>query len=709
MLAIEDLRSRASGYLNQEQVDALTRAYRFGAHAHDGQRRASGEPYIEHPIAVASILADMHMDHETLIAAVLHDVIEDTPIDKDQIKREFGSEVAEIVDGLSKLTRMEFETHAEQQARNIQKMLMAMASDIRVIVVKLADRLHNMRTLSALAPRKRRAIARETLEIYAPIAQRLGMNQIRLELEELGFKSLHPMRYRVLAREVKRVRGHRKEIVDKIRTAIKRRLRQEKIAADVIGREKHLYSIYKKMQQKHLPFSEVYDVYAFRLLVDNVDNCYRVLGTVHNLYKPVPGKFKDYIAIPKSNGYQSLHTVLFGPYGVPIEVQIRTREMNEVAEAGIAAHWLYKSGEGEIAASAQQRAREWLRSVIDMQRQAGNSQEFLETVKTDLFPDAVYVFTPKGEIKELPKGATAVDLAYAIHTDVGNRCVGARINRHLAPLRTPLTTGQTVEIITAPGARPNPAWLSFAVTARARSNIRHFLKTIQGDEARTLGMRMLNRELESYGLRLDTVDRTQLDQVLTEMKLKSREQLLEEIGLGRRMAPIVARALAPVTATLDGPATRIAEPTAEPLIIKGTEGMVVTFPKCCYPIPGDAIIGFVTAGRGIVIHRESCKNIADFRNQPEKWVDVSWAEQVDRDFQSEIRLDVTNQRGALATIAAAIAEQSANIENVQMTDRDDRYVSMTFIITVRDRVHLARVLRAIRAIKHVTRVQRTRS
>jgi len=709
MLAIEDLRSRASGYLNQEQIDALTRAYQFGAHAHDGQRRASGEPYIEHPIAVASILADMHMDHETLIAAVLHDVIEDTSIGKDQIKREFGSEVAEIVDGLSKLTRMEFETHAEQQARNIQKMLMAMASDIRVIVVKLADRLHNMRTLAALAPKKRRAIARETLEIYAPIAQRLGMNQIRLELEELGFKSLYPMRYRVLAREVKRVRGHRKEIVDKIRTAIKRRLRQEKIAADVIGREKHLYSIYKKMQQKHLPFSEVYDVYAFRLLVENVDTCYRVLGTMHNLYKPVPGKFKDYIAIPKANGYQSLHTVLFGPYGVPIEVQIRTREMNEVAEAGIAAHWLYKSGEGEIAASAQQRAREWLRSVIDMQRQAGNSQEFLETVKTDLFPDAVYVFTPKGEIKELPKGATAVDLAYAIHTDVGNRCVGARINRHLAPLRTPLATGQTVEIITAPGARPNPAWLSFAVTARARSNIRHFLKTIQADEARTLGMRMLNRELESYGLKLDTVDKTQLDQVLAEMKLKSREQLLEEIGLGKRMAPIVARALAPVTAMLDGPATRIAEPTAEPLVIKGTEGMVVTFPKCCYPIPGDAIIGFVTAGRGIVIHREFCKNIADFRNQPEKWVDVSWAEQVDRDFQSEIRLDVTNQRGALATIAAAIAEQSANIENVQMTDRDDRYVSMTFIITVRDRVHLARVLRAIRAIKHVTRVQRTRS
>jgi RelA/SpoT family (p)ppGpp synthetase len=709
MLAIAELCNRAQDYLNRHQLAELTRAYEFGAQAHEGQRRKSGEPYIEHPIAVASILADMHMDHETLIAAVLHDVIEDTEIGKAEIKREFGKEVAEIVDGLSKLTRMEFETHAEQQARSFQKMLMAMANDIRVIVVKLADRLHNMRTLAALAPPKRRAIARETLEIYAPIAQRLGMNQIRLELEDLGFKALHPMRHRVLSREVQRIRGHRKEIVDQIRNAIKRRLRQEKIAAEVVGREKHLYSIYKKMRGKNLPFSEVYDVYAFRLLVASVDTCYRVLGTVHNLYKPVPGKFKDYIAIPKVNGYQSLHTVLFGPYGVPIEVQIRTREMNEVAEVGIAAHWLYKSGEGEIAKSAQQRAREWLRGVIDMQRQAGNSQEFLETVKTDLFPDAVYVFTPKGEIKELPKGATAVDLAYAIHTDVGNRCVGARINRHLAPLRTPLATGQTVEIITAPGARPNPAWLSFAVTARARSNIRHFLKNLQADEARTLGRRMLNRELEAFALNLDTVDKAQLQSMLDEMKLKSRDQLLEEIGLGKRMAPIVARALAPITAGQDGAITKLAEPTAEPLVIKGTEGIVVTFPKCCYPIPGDAILGFVTQGRGIVIHRQQCKNIADFRNQPEKWVDVSWADQVDRDFQSEIRLDVTNQRGALATIAAAIANQKANIENVQMIERDDRYVSMTFIVTVHDRVHLARVLKVIRAIKHVTRVQRTRS
>ncbi len=709
MFAIDDLCSRAGRYLRPNQVAQISRAYTFGAHAHEGQRRASGEPYIEHPVAVASILADMHMDHETLIAAMLHDVIEDTAVRKDQIRHEFGKEVAEIVDGLSKLTQVELESHAEQQARNFQKMLMAMASDIRVIVVKLADRLHNMRTLAALPPAKRRAIARETLEIYAPIAQRLGMNQIRLELEDLGFKALHPMRHRVLSREVKKTRGHRKEIVDQIKNAIRRRMRQEKVAGEVMGREKHLYSIYKKMRGKSLPFSEVHDVYAFRIIVDVVDNCYRVLGTVHNLYKPVPGKFKDYIAIPKVNGYQSLHTVLFGPYGVPIEVQIRTREMNDVAEAGIAAHWLYKSGEGEVAKTAQKRAREWLRGVLDMQRQAGNSQEFLETVKSDLFPDAVYVFTPKGEIKELPKGATAVDLAYAIHTDVGNSCVGARINRHLAPLRSLLATGQTVEIITAPGARPNPTWLNFVVTAKARSNIRHYLKNMQADEARTLGRRMLNRELEGSSLSLDGIDRSSMEKLLAEMKLKSSDQLLEEIGLGRRMAPIVARSLTPASGSQDGAAPKPAAQSSEPLVIRGTEGMVVSFPKCCYPIPGDAILGFVTAGRGIVIHRQSCKNIADFRSQPEKWVDVAWADHVHRDFQSEIRMDVTNQRGALATLAAAIADQRANIENVQMADRDDRYVSMTFVISVHDRIHLARVLRAIRSNKHVTRVQRTRS
>jgi RelA/SpoT family (p)ppGpp synthetase len=703
---MEDLLARTRVYLKPKQLETLTRAYEFGARAHEGQRRASGEPYIHHPIAVAMILADMHMDHETLVAAMLHDVIEDTGTDKAVISREFSPEIAEIVDGLSKLTQVEFESHIEQQARNFQKMLMAMASDIRVIVVKLADRLHNMRTLRALPPKKRRTIAHETLDIYAPIAQRLGMNQIRLELEDLGFAALHPMRYRVLSGEVRKIRGHRKEIVQQIKAALKRRLRQEKIAAEVLGREKHLYSIYHKMRTRTQTFSEVYDVYAFRILVDSVDTCYRVLGTVHNLYKPVPNKFKDYIAIPKANGYQSLHTVLFGPYGVPIEVQIRTQAMDEVAEAGIAAHWLYKSSEGEkVANRAQQRAREWLRGMMEIQRQAGNSEEFLEHIKTDLFPDKVYVFTPKGNILELPKGATAVDLAYAVHSDLGDTCVGARINRVLMPLRTPLVTGQTVEIITAPGARPNPAWLNFTVTGKARSQIRHYLKNLQTDEARTLGRRLLNRELETFHLNLDTVDKNLLKTLLEETKLKSLDALLEEIGLAKRMAPIVVRALIPQTQAAGVPPA--GHDSTTPLVIKGTEGMVVSFPKCCLPIPGDEILGYVTAGRGIVIHRQTCKNIAEFRNQPEKWIDVDWADDIGRDFQSEIRLMVTNQRGALATIAGAIADQGANIENIQMTDRDDRYVSMAFLISVGNRVHLARVLRAVRSLKHITRVHRT--
>jgi GTP diphosphokinase / guanosine-3',5'-bis(diphosphate) 3'-diphosphatase len=534
-LRIDDLCRRTRAYLTPEQIRQIRRAYRFGADAHEGQTRQSGEPYIQHPLAVATILADMHMDHETLVAAILHDVIEDTPIAKERISEEFGPEVAQIVDGLSKLTQIEFESHAEAQAQNFQKMLMAMADDIRVILVKLADRLHNMRTLDALTAPKRRRIARETLDIYAPIAQRLGMNAIRLELEDLGFQALYPLRHAVLKRVIQKTRGNRKEVVAKIKNRIKRYLRQEQLVAHVIGREKHLYSIYKKMREKRLHLSEVHDVYAFRIIVDSVDTCYRALGVMHGLYKPVPGTFKDYIAIPKANGYQSLHTVLFGPFGVPIEVQIRTNEMDQVAEAGIAAHWLYKSGDS-AAKSAHKRAREWLRGVIEMQRRAGNSQEFLENVKVDLFPDEVYVFTPKGEIMELPRGATAVDLAYAIHTDLGNSCVGCRIDRRLVPLRTPLKTGETVEIVTAPGARPNPAWLNFVVTGKARANIRHFLKNLRQDEARMLGKRMLDRELEQFDSAIEALDPQRVKNALASFSLQTFDDLLADIGLGARPA-----------------------------------------------------------------------------------------------------------------------------------------------------------------------------
>jgi RelA/SpoT family (p)ppGpp synthetase len=701
--SIGNLEQQIAGYLPATEVEQVLRAFEFGAKAHEGQQRQSGEPYISHPIEVAGILADMHMDHETLMAAMLHDVIEDTRTGKAEIQRRFGKDVAELVDGVSKLEQIQFESKADAQAHNFQKMLMAMSNDIRVVLVKLADRLHNMRTLGALPPDKRRRIAQETLEIYAPIAQRLGVNSVRLELEELGFAALYPMRHRILSEQVRKLRGHRKEIVNKIRTALKRRLRQEKISAQVLGREKHLYGIYQKMRSKDLPFTEVYDVYAFRIVVDDVDTCYRVVGTVHNLYKPVPGKFKDYIAIPKSNGYQSLHTVLFGPFGVPIEVQIRSKEMNDIAEAGIAAHWLYKDDGTLQRSGAHKRAREWLRSILDMQITAGNPREFLENVKVDLFPEAVYTFTPKGRIIELPRGATAVDFAYAIHTDVGNSCVGARVNRRLAPLSTRLATGQTVEIVTAPGAHPNPAWLSFAVTAKARSNIRHYLKQLQQSEATALGKRLLIRELQVHSSGYEQVTAAQWQKVLAEHHLKSEDELLQEIGLGSRMAPIVARQLIGVAAPA---APQRDDGQTQPLLIRGTEGMVVTFPKCCRPIPGDPIIGIMTAGRGIVIHQQPCPNLGEFRNHPDKWVNVEWGHDIQGEFGTNVRVDVTNQRGMLARIAAVIADQQANIVHVEMQDRDDRYTTLKFVIEVKDRQHLAQVMRRIRSLKHVSRISR---
>jgi len=707
MTTINELNKLIGTYLQPEQVEKVKQAYQFSAKAHEGQRRASGEPYIHHPLEVARTLGEMHMDHQTLMAAILHDVIEDTPTAKEEIRKKFGKGVAELVDGVSKLTQIPFESYAEAQAHNFRKMLMAMSNDIRVILVKLADRLHNMRTLGALKPEKRRRIARETLEVYAPIALRLGINSIRLELEELGFQTLYPMRHRILTEQVKKARGHRKEIIQKIRSALKRRMRQEKIPGQILGREKHLYGIYQKMRDQHLSFSEVYDVYAFRIIVDQVDTCYRAVGTVHNLYKPVPGKFKDYIAIPKTNGYQSLHTVLFGPYGVPIEIQIRTHDMDDVAEVGIAAHWLYKSAGSGDRSGAHRRAREWLRNIVEMQKTAGNPEEFFENVKIDLFPDDIYVFTPKGKIMELPRGSTAVDFAYAIHTDVGNSCVGARIDRKLAPLGSILNTGQNVEIITAPGARPNPAWLNFVVTAKARTNIRHYLKNLKNNEAIALGRRLLNRELDTYSIAYQNIGEKYMRCLLENHNIESEEMLLQDIGLGNRMAPFIARDLAQIINENNlSPKRKQKKASSLPLSIKGTEGMVVSFPKCCYPIPGDAICGFITAGRGIVIHRQSCKNVSEFSNQPEKWIQVEWEKNIEREFKAVINMNVSNQRGMLATIAAAIADQQANIENVEMKDRDDRYTSLSFVIEVTDRKHLANVMRRLRRIKAVSQLAR---
>jgi len=700
---ISDLCEMLEEYLEHSQVKDVYNAYLFGAEAHKGQHRLSGEPYIYHPIAVAQILAEQRMDHKTIIAAILHDVIEDTPTIKEQISEMFGEDVAELVDGVSKLTQIQFETKAEQQAENIRKMMLAMTRDIRVILIKLADRLHNMRTLGHMRPDKKRRIARETLDIYVPIAGRLGMNVLRVELEELGFKSMYPMRYAVLDNALKKARGNRKEIVSKIETAIKRRLFQEDLIGDVIGREKHLYSIYEKIKTRVSSLSEVFDVYAFRIVVDTVDGCYRTLGVMHNLYKPVPGKFKDYIAIPKTNGYQSLHTVLFGPFGVPIEVQIRTREMHTVAENGIAAHWRYKTGEA-VGSTDHVRAREWLRNILEMQKSAGDSLEFIENLKIDLFPDEIYVFTPKGKIMEMPRGATAVDFAYAVHTDVGNSCVAVKIDGRLAPLRTPLWNGQRVEIVTAPNARPNPAWLSFVITAKARSNIRHFLKNIQLDEAAQLGQRLMDKALAVFGTEFNDIPKRRLNKLLKQYGFKKTDELLVDVGLGSRMAQLVARALVPEeTAVIENP---VEDPGLPSLTIKGTEGMLVNFAKCCHPIPGDAIVGFLSSGRGIVVHNETCKNVGDFRKHPEKWIDVEWEDEIEGEFQVALRVEVSNQRGSLAIIAAAIADKGANIENVEMEEREGKYSTMNFTLSVKDRHHLAQIMRHIHSNKKVIRIMR---
>lgn len=705
MFLISDLCGLADNYLEPDQVREIYRAYQFGAEAHEGQRRASGEPYIHHPIQVARILAEMRLDHQSIVAAILHDVIEDTDTAKAQIAKIFGKEVAELVDGVSKLTQISFESRAEAQAEYFRKMLMAMARDIRVILVKLADRLHNMRTLAALASPKRRRIARETLEIYAPIAHRLGLNNIRLELEDLGFKALYPVRHRVLAAEVKKARGHRKQVIRKIETAMKRRLRQEQLSARVEGREKHLYSLYRKMRTRRLSFSEVLDVYAFRIIVDSADDCYRALGKIHSLYKPVPGKFKDYIALPKPNGYQSLHTVLFGPYGAPIEVQIRTDDMHAVAESGIAAHWLYKTG-GSATNTAQKRARQWVKELLDMQKHSGDSIEFLENVKVDLFPKEVYVFTPAGDIMALPRGASPVDLAYAVHTDVGNTCIAAKIDGRYAPLSTSLETGQNVEIVTAPWGRPNANWLNFVVTGKARSNIRNYLKNLRSGEAIELGRRLLVQALASESFALDDIPEARIASLLEEFSLDTLDDLLEEIGLGKRIAPLVALRLLPEPEERKG--KKALKTAKQPLFIKGSEGMVVNFGKCCHPIPGDPVVGFVSAGRGIVIHTANCKNLADFSDKPEKWIEVAWEPGLEGEFPVEVRVEVKDQKGVLATVAAAIADVGANIENVSLENRDGTTSALTFVVAVTGRAQLAQIIRRVRGIPQVSRIGRAR-
>jgi GTP pyrophosphokinase/guanosine-3',5'-bis(diphosphate) 3'-pyrophosphohydrolase len=693
-----------NSYLDETQIDQVIRAYNFGAKAHQGQRRKSGEAFICHPLTVAINLAEMRMDARGIMAAILHDVIEDTSVTKEEISTTFSDEVAELVDGVTKLTQIDSKNQAEAQAENVRKMFLAMANDLRVIMVKLSDRLHNMQTLGVMPAHKKRRIARETLDIYAPISNRLGMNNIRHQLQILGFKALYPMRYRILENSVKKARGNRREIVETIENTIKNRLSQAGIICDVIGREKNLYSIYQKMLTKKISFSDVFDVYAFRIACEDVDTCYRVLGVIHNLYKPIPGRFKDYIALPKANGYQSLHTILVGPYGVPIEIQTRTQQMHRMSESGIAAHWLYKSDDDQPS-NIQARANEWLRDLLEIQKSSGDSLEFFDHLKVDLFPTETYVFTPQGSIIKLPRGATIVDFAYAVHTDIGNSCVSARVDKRLVPLQTQLISGVTVEVITASWARPNPLWLNFVITAKARTGIRAYLKNFKQKEAINLGTRLLEKELQGLDINLEDIPEARLKQLLDSLSFNSFDALLEDIGLGNKMPFLIAKQISQEDIQAGIKLDDNERGVSTPLIIKGTEGMVVTLAKCCKPIPGDHIIGYFNPGRGIVVHHPECNNKANNRKK-HNWLDVEWSTDVRGEFSSEIRIIVKNQRGTLATIASTISSMGANIEHISIIEQDAQISIDLITLNVKDRVHLAKVMRKLKKLLLVIKISR---
>jgi len=697
-LLIEEL----SSYLKPKDVEHVRVAIEFSRTAHQGQMRQSGDPYISHPIAVARILTPLHIDAQAIIAALLHDVVEDTDTTTEQVAEKFGKPVAELVDGLSKLDKIQFETREDAQAENFRKMLLAMARDVRVILIKLADRLHNMRTLDSMTLDKRQRIARETMEIYAPIANRLGLNDLHHELEDLSFKHLHPNRYAVLAKALQVARGNRREVVGKILEAIRQRLAEHHIVADVTGREKDIYSIYKKMRSKALAFAEVLDIYGFRVLVNDFAACYVALGALHGLYKPIPGKFKDYIAIPKVNGYQSLHTTLFGPFGTPIEIQIRTHEMHKIADAGVASHWLYKSGHDSIN-DLHKKTHQWLQELLESLSQSSDSSEFLEHLKVDLFPDEVYVFTPKGKILALPRGATGVDFAYSVHTDIGNRCIAVKVNHELVPLRSELRNGDRVEVITAPNAKPNPAWLSYVATSKARSHIRHFLKTMQSGESAQLGERLLNQALNALGIKPQDMDEAHWNKLLRDTGVKTRQDILADIGLGRRLNMVVARQLAHVGDAASG------EPASHAVVtIQGTEGMAVQFAPCCRPIPGDPIIGVIKSGQGLIVHTHDCPTLRRGRSGSEQWLDVAWDKNINRPFDVNIKLLVANRRGVLAKVAAAISEAEANIENINFT-HEGEYTALHFTLEVNNRLHLANIMRNLRKIPEVVRIIRVKN
>jgi|TARA_B100000780_G_scaffold276735_1_gene245892 guanosine-3',5'-bis(diphosphate) 3'-pyrophosphohydrolase len=691
----EGLKQKIAEYLPPERVQLVQEAFVLAHEAHDGQMRSSGDPYITHPVAVTSILADMHLDHETLMAALLHDVIEDTHYSQEDLAEAFGDTVADLVEGVSKLDKIAFSSKQEAQAENFRKMMMAMVQDIRVILIKLADRTHNMRTLGSLRPDKRRRIALETLEIYSPIAHRLGIHDIKNELEDLGFQAMYPMRHRALKSAVKQARGNRKEIIENIRQELGTRLEGYNIEATVVGREKHLYSIYRKMKNKEKMFNEVMDIYAFRIVVNSVDDCYRSLGAMHGLYKPIETRFKDYIAIPRTNGYQSLHTSLVGPHGIPVEVQIRTQAMDQMADKGVAAHWMYK--ESSDGTTAQLRARKWMQSLLELQQSASSSFEFIESVKTDLFPDEIYVFTPDGRIIELPAGATAVDFAYAVHSDIGNTCVGVRVERRNYSLSKPLQNGQTVEIITSPRAKPNANWLNFVVSARARTRIRQYLRKQRSQEALTMGNRLLRHALGA--VKLDDISQESVDRVVAETKHESFEDLLVDIGLGNELSAIVARRLLGENEDIPDKKGNVA--------IRGTEGLLVTYARCCHPIPDDEIVSVLSPGKGMTIHQNGCPNIRKLaKEEPQRVLQMTWDEEPQGEFKASLRIELFNHQGTLATLTNNIASCDSNIIGLQTEEKESNIYFVDLELTTYNRVHLANVMRKIRIMPEVQRVSR---
>ena len=708
MSEIAEFTRHLGHYLPPPDVALVERAFEFSESAHRGQFRKSGEPYITHPLAVASILSQWRIDAEGLAAALLHDVMEDTKVTRNELETTFGRPVAEMVDGVSKLDQIEFNSREDQQAESFRKMLLAMARDVRVILIKLADRLHNMRTLDAMAPPHRKRIARETLDIYAPIANRLGLNALFLELQDLSFKHLFPLRYRTLAHAIKTARGNRREVMNRLLDVMREGFARAKIPATVSGREKTIYSVYKKMLEKHYTFSQVFDIYGVRIIVADKTACYAALGVLHELYKPIPGKFKDYVAIPKANGYQSLHTTLFGPFGTPLEAQIRTQDMHRVAETGVAAHWLYKTDGRLDLAEAQRETHRWLQSLLEIQSESRDSKEFLEHVKGDLFPDEIYVFTPKGKIMALPRGATAVDFAYGVHTDIGHHCVAARINYELLPLRTELKNGDHVEILTSPTARPNPSWLSFVATGKARSRIRHYLKGLQQKESAALGERLLNQALATLKVEPDAIAWDRWEALAKEYGAKSQLDVLADIGLGKRLSFVVAQALTRQGKADDPPVPSPTKPGA--LTLRGVEGVAIQYARCCRPIPGDAIVGQFRKGQGLIVHLRDCVTLRKQRVDAGELIDVEWAPEVEGVFDAGVRVLVADRRGLLADLATSIGNADANIDTVSMERPDGGDVlAMFFSVQVRDRRHLAQVMRAMHRIPEVKRVQRART